>query len=316
MIGIILACVFGVLFFAALAVTVYCFFRIFYSPTRKPEQLAEYRVPRGDAYTPYREEMIAWIKAARAMPYTEMEIRSYDGLILRGRYYEKEKGLPIELQFHGYRGDSDRDLSGAISRAFAVGHNALIIDHRGAGRSEGHVITFGIREKRDCLAWIDHVIALFGKDVRLHLTGISMGAATVLMAAGEELPPNVKSVLADCPYSSAKEIIKKVIRGMGLPADFLYPFVWLGARLYGGFDLGEDSPIEAVARARVPIIFYHGDADDFVPHEMSERMYAACASEHKRFITVTGADHGIAYSTDKESYLSTLRAFLANCGEK
>ena len=306
--------VLGALLLLALAVSLYCFFRIFYSPTRKPERLAEYRVPHGAAYTPYREEMFAWIKTARAMPYTEMEIRSYDGLTLRGRYYEKEKGLPIELQFHGYRGDSDRDLSGAVLRAFAVGRNALVIDHRAAGRSEGHVITFGIREKRDCLAWIDHAIAYYGEDVRLHLTGISMGAATVLLAAGEVLPKNVEGVLADCPYASAKEIIKKVIRDMGLPAGLLYPFVRIGARLFGGFDLEEDSPIEAVARARVPIIFYHGTEDGFVPCEMSERMYEVCASKSKRLIRVEGADHGIAYAKDKEYYLSTLRAFIAENG--
>lgn len=311
MIGIVIGCVTGGVLLAVLAVSLYCFFRIFYSPTRSPERLAEYRIPRGRAYAPYREEMIGWIKTAREMPYTEMEISSFDGLILRGRYYEKEKGLPTELQFHGYRGDSDRDLSGAILRAFAVGRNALVIDHRGAGRSEGHVITFGIREKRDCLAWIDHAIAYFGKDVRLHLTGISMGAATVLLASGEPLPKNVEGVLADCPYSSAKEIIKKVIRDMGLSAGLLYPFVRLGARLFGGFDLEETSPIEAVRRARVPIIFYHGDADGFVPCEMSERLFDVCASEKKRLIKVKGADHGLAYSADKEYYLSTLRAFIA-----
>lgn len=287
-----------------------CFYLTFYSKTRDKAALAEYRIPPGRAYLPYREEMIAWIKQAREMPHTEMEISSYDGLTLRGRYYEKEKGLPIELQFHGYRGDSDRDLSGAVVRAFAVGRNALIIDHRGSGRSDGHVITFGVKETRDCLAWINHAISVFGEDVRLHLTGISMGAATVLMASGEKLPPQVKGVLADCPYSSAKEIIKKVIREMGLPASFLYPFVRLGARLFGGFDPNRAEPIEAVKRATVPIILYHGDADGFVPCEMSEELYAACASEKKQFIKIPGADHGLAYSADKENYLKTLNEFI------
>ncbi len=291
-----------------------CFRLTFYSKTRDPKELAEYRLPEGKAYLPYREEMFAWIRTAREMPYTKMEILSYDGLTLRGRYYEKEKGLPIELQFHGYRGDSDRDLSGAVARAFAVGRNALIIDHRGSGKSDGHVITFGVKEKRDCLSWIAHAISYFGEDVRLHLTGISMGAATVLMAAGEDLPKNIEGVLADCPYASAKEIIQKVIRDMGLPAKLFYPFVRLGARLYGGFDPNDATPIEAVKKARVPIIFYHGESDDFVPCEMSRRLYEACASEEKRLITVPGADHGLAFSVDKENYLKTLNAFIDENG--
>ncbi len=287
-----------------------CFRMTFYSKTRSEAALAEYRLPQGASYLPYREEMFGWIKWAREFPYIKMEIRSYDGLTLRGRYYEKEKGLPIEIQFHGYRGDSDRDLSGAVARAFAVGRNALIVDHRGSGRSEGHVITFGAKETRDCLAWVRHAVRVFGEDVRLHLTGISMGAATVLMASGEALPPQVKGVLADCPYSSAKEIIQKVIRDMGLPASLFYPFVRLGARLFGGFDPDDASPIEAVKRASVPIIFYHGEADGFVPCEMSVRLFEACASLQKRLITVKGADHGLAFSVDKENYLKTLKEFI------
>ena len=299
----------GVLFLVLLTSFI-CFLMTFYSKSRKAEALEEYRLPEGKAYLPYREEMYAWIRAAREMPYTETTIRSFDGLTLRGRYYEKEKGLPIEIQFHGYRGDSDRDLSGAVFRAFSVGRNALIVDHRASGRSDGHVITFGAREKRDCLLWIDHAISYFGEDVQLHLTGISMGAATVLLAAGEPLPPQVKGVLADCPYSSAKEIIQKVICDMGLPASLLYPFVRLGARIFGGFDPDDASPIEAVKRATVPIIFYHGDGDTFVPCEMSERLFAACTSQKKRLITVKEADHGLAFSKDKEYYLKTLREFI------
>ena len=300
----------AVLLLAALVTAFICFKLTFYSKPRDPKQLAEYRIPPGEAYLPFRDEMAAWIKAAREMPYTEMQIRSYDGLTLKGRYYEKEKGLPIELQVHGYRGDSDRDLSGAIFRAFAVDRNALIIDHRASGRSEGKVITFGVKETRDCLSWINHAVSVFGEDVRLHLTGISMGAATVLMASGEDLPQQVKGVLADCPYSSAKRIIKKVIRGLGLPADLLYPFVRLGARIFGGFDPNRAEPVETVKKARVPIILYHGDADGFVPCEMSEELYAAIASEKKQFIKVAGADHGIAYSVDKEYYLKTLNEFI------
>lgn len=291
-----------------------CFRMTFYAKSRDEKALAEYRVPPGKAYLPFRDEMIAWVKEIRAMPHVEMEIRSHDGLTLRGRYYEKAKGLPIELQFHGYRGDSDRDLSGAVVRAFAVDRNALIIDHRASGKSDGHVITFGVKETRDCLLWIDHAIRYFGEDVKLHLTGISMGAATVLMASGEELPPQVRGVLADCPYSSAKEIIQKVIREMGLPASLLYPFVRLGARLYGGFDPNAAEPIEAVKRATLPIIFYHGEADDFVPSAMSERLFAACASEKKRLITVPNADHGLAFSVDKENYLKTLNEFIDENG--
>ena len=172
------------------------------------------------------------------------------------------------------------------------------------------MITFGILEHRDCLLWVEHAVKRFGEEVQLHLTGISMGAATVLMASGKPLPPQVKGVLADCPYSSPRAIIRKVMRDRGYPVSLLYPFVRLGARLFGHFRLEEASPVEAVKRATVPIILYHGEGDTFVPCEMSREIYAACSSEKKKLITVPKAPHGMAYSQDKEYYLRTLQDFI------
>ena len=149
----------------------------------------------------------------------------------------------------------------------------------------------------------------FGPDVKIILCGISMGASTVLMAAGKPLPKNVIGVLADCGYNSAKDIIKKVIRQMHLPADISYPFVKLGAKLYGHFDLEETSPEEALKHCKIPVIFFHGESDDFVPCEMSRANYEACASR-KRLVTIPGAGHGLCYPVDPEKYLSELRDFF------
>jgi len=285
-----------------------CFIRVFYSPARKVPAEDKFDLPEGDIYKPHREEMIGWMKAARKGPYEEMSVTSFDGLTLRGRYYECCAGAPIEILFHGYRGDGERDLSGGIERCFALGRNALIVNQRASSNSDGHVITFGINERRDCLVWIDHVIRRFGDDTEIILTGISMGAATVMMAAAEDLPKNVLYVLADCGYSSAREIICKIIGEMHLPPKLLYPFVKLGARIFGRFDLDETSPMEAMKKSRVPVIFIHGDTDAFVPHDMSCRLYDACVS-HKRLVTVHGAGHGLAYPIDKQLYLRSLTEF-------
>ena len=291
-----------------------CYRMVFYSPKRKQLGEDEYEIPEGEIYEVFREDMEGWIRMTRTYPHEDMEIKSFDGLTLRGRYYECQNGAITELLFHGYQGNAERDLSGGVERCFALGRNALIIDHRASGTSDGRVISFGINEKRDCLAWIDHAIKRFGADTKLIITGISMGAATVMMAAGEKLPDNVVCVLADCGYSSAREIIKKVIKDMKLPPDIIYPFVRLGARMFGHFSLEETSPIEAVKKSSIPIIFIHGDTDDFVPCEMSERLYEICSSEHKRFVSVKGAGHGLAFPVDKEGYLNALREFQKECG--
>ncbi len=307
----------GLLLFSLLVlITAYiCYRRVFYSRPRRPYAPDEYDIPDGEIYEPYRERMVEWMRRARcALPYEAWEIKSFDGLTLRARYYEYAKGAVTEILFHGYKGNGERDLSGGIERCFRLGRNALIVDQRASGRSDGKTITFGIHERYDCVSWANEAVKRLGEDCRLVLTGISMGAATVMMAAAEPLPPRVVCVLADCGYSSAREIICKIIREMRLPARLLYPFVRLGARLYGRFRLEETSPIEAVARATVPMIFIHGDADAFVPCDMSRRLYAACSSAHKHFEIIAGAGHGLAFPVDEEGYLSTLRAFQSTCG--
>ena len=228
---------------------------------------------------------------------------------LTAKYYEYAPGAPIELMFHGYRGNAERDLSGGVQRCFQVGRSAFVVDQRCCGDSDGSTITFGIKEHRDCLSWVDFAINHFGPDVKLVLTGISMGASTVVMAAGKPLPHNVIGVLADCGFSSAKEIIKTVIRQMGLPADLSYPFVRLGAKLYGRFDLEEYTPLEALKTCTLPVIFYHGETDDFVPCDMSREMYSAYAGK-KALITIPNAGHGLSYPVDPAHYLQTLRDFF------
>ena len=291
-----------------LAASAVCFFLVFYSAPRKdPGDRID--IPDGEIYEVYREQMEAWVRQTRQMPQEDVSIRSFDGLTLRGKYYEYAPGAPIELMIHGYRGSSERDMSGGVQRAFRLGRSALIIDQRASGRSEGNVITFGVREHRDCLAWVDFMVKKFGPDVKIILTGISMGASTVLMASGQELPENVIGILADCGYTSAREIIHKILRQIRLPIRLVYPFVKLGARLFAGFDLEQADARKAVQNCTRPVIFYHGDGDDFVPWEMSRDNHAACPAR-KKLVIIPGAGHGLSFPADQERYVAELREFF------
>lgn len=294
----------------AVPVIAYICYRIaFFASRSEAAQRDTLEIPEGEIYEPFRETMEKWARETRAILHEEMSIISFDGLRLRGKYYEFAPGAPIELMFHGYRGSAERDLSGGVQRCFKLGRSALIVDQRCSGTSEGKVITFGINEHRDCLSWLEFMLKRFGPEVKIILTGISMGAATVLMTADKQLPANVIGILADCGYTSAKDIIKTVIRQMGLPADLSYPFVKLGARLYGHFDLDEISPVEAVKNSTVPVIFFHGEGDDYVPCQMSVINYEACAAR-KKLVTVPGAGHGLSYPVAPREYLDALREFF------
>lgn len=274
-----------------------CYLYAFYSAPRKPRNPEVLEIPGGKAYAPHRENMENWIRAARALPQERVSIRSFDGLTLTGVYYEYAPGAPMEIMFHGYRGNRERDLSGGVQRCFALGRSALLVDQRGALDSDGRTITMGIKEHRDCLAWVDFAVEKFGPDVKIILTGISMGAATVMMAAGCDLPENVIGVLADCGYSSVKDIMAHVTGMMHLPPKLCWPFIKLGAKLFGRFDPEEASPVEALKKAKVPVIFFHGEEDSLVPCYMSRVCYEACASR-KRIVTIPGAEHGLSYPTD------------------
>ena len=292
-----------------LGISYICFRIAFYVPQKQIIGPDEYPIPDGEIYEPHREQMVAWMKEIRAMPRQDFTIRSHDGLTLHGTYYEFAPGAPMEIMFHGYRGCAERDLCGGVQRAFGLGHSALIVDQRTAGHSDGKIISFGVNESQDCLRWVDFAVSHFGPDVRIILTGISMGATTVMMAAGNELPSNVVAVLADCGFTSAKEIMTEVIRRMHLPPRLSYPFVWLGARIFGHFDLNLADATAAVAKCKIPMIFAHGDIDDFVPCHMSKTNYDACKTT-KSLVIVPGAGHGLCYPVDPDGYLQALRSFF------
>ena len=186
-----------------------------------------------------------------------------------------------------------------------------MVDNRGCGKSEGRVTTFGVRESEDCLAWVDYIIDYIDFGAKIILTGVSMGATSVIIAACREgLPHNIVGVLADCGYTSAEEIISKVITDMGLPPRLVMPFVRIGARLLGKFDLDDASAIGVIDDCKLPILFYHGDDDKFVPSEMSVENYEECGSEIKKLVTIEGAGHALCYVSNPSKYIMELKNFF------
>jgi len=291
-----------VLFFIVLLI---CFFMVFYSPTRKEVK----PLPDGKLYEEWKETLISYADEVSSLSCREVEIISKDGLRLRGKYFEYSPDAPIELMFHGYRGCAESDLSGGVIRCRKLGHSSLIVNNRGNGSSDGHVITFGVKESLDVPLWVDFILKEINPRARIILTGISMGASTVMLASQNPLPENVIGVLADCGYTRAGDIIKKVIRDMKLP-KLAYFFVRLSGKLFGGFDIEAADCTKAVSETKLPVIFFHGDADSFVPCEMSVENYNACTSR-KRLVIIECAEHGLAYPVNPEKYLDELESFFS-----
>ncbi|MCL6456897.1 MAG: alpha/beta hydrolase [Gorillibacterium sp.] len=254
-------------------------------------------------------EGTAWFESTS---YERKSLLTKDGLHLYA--YELEAPKPtdkIVILVHGY--DSLGKGMGVFARFYheELGYHVVMPDLRGHGESEGNYVGFGWHDRMDLLQWIEHVIASRGEDCQILLHGVSMGAGTVLMTSGEALPDQVKGIIADCSYSSVRDILSYQMKRMfKLPAFPLIPVTSLVCRKRAGYFFSEASAVKQVQKAKKPILFIHGEADTFVPAEMAHTLYAAAEAPEKRLFLVPGAGHAKAFFADREGYTSQLKDFL------
>ncbi len=257
---------------------------------------------------PYADLILAGKRYVVETPHENVVIRGRDGTRLFGRFYDKEDRRGVVIMMHGYRSMAENDFSCSSEYVHNQGFAMLLVDQRAHGKSGGHVMTFGIRERWDLLDWVNYVEKRFPGE-KIIVEGLSMGASTVVMAAGEGFPESVRGLIADCGYTSPKEIITCVIKSWRLPAKVLYPLVRLAGLMFGGFDCEACSAREAAARASAPALFIHGEGDTFVPCAMGRANFDAYAGP-KRLVTVPGADHGLSYVVDMPRCQRELTGFL------
>lgn len=292
-------------------VLMYCYRTAFYVKPGHHED--PYNLPQNEQYQPYYNEMVHLVDALNNEPYEAVSIKSFDGLTLRGRLYIYDENAPIELAFNGYRTDGIHDCGGVFQIARRLGHNMLVVDQRATGDSDGNVISFGINERYDVVAWAEYIAHRYPQ-MKIILVGGSLGAATVLMASALKLPVNVVGVVADSAYTSPKAIIKKVIQRMNLSPTIMYPFVKLSAKFFGHFNLEASSPIQAVQKTKLPVLIIHGEDDRYVPCSMAHQNYAACKSPLKMLLTIPEGPHDISLLVDWNKYQGTVEKFFKRIG--
>ena len=286
------------------------YFKAFYSPSKR--EIMSGQLPDSEQYQKAKAHIKELIFYASSIKFDDIDIKSYDGTTLYGRYYHTKDGAPLQILFHGYKGSPMRDFCGGLLLALKSGFNVILVDQRAHGKSGGNTICFGVKERYDALEWVKYASSRFGS-IPIILTGISMGGATVLMASELDLPKNVVGIIADCPYSSPGEIIRKFCKNMGMPPKIVYPFAYLGALIFGRLVLNKASAYNAVQNTSLPIIIFHGEDDSFVPYWMSEKIFEACKSEHKFLHSFKGADHGLSYMSDNKKYEEEYLNFVSLC---
>jgi fermentation-respiration switch protein FrsA (DUF1100 family) len=268
---------------------------------------ATYSEPPGKQFKQYSTQIQERSKTMKEFPAETVSIQSYDGLKLVGSYYHFRDGAPLAIFFHGYRSTGIRDFCGGFYFYRDEGFNILLVDQRSTGRSEGKSITFGIKERWDCLAWTKYAAERW-PDTPIVLLGISMGASTVLMASELPLPKQVRGILGDCAFSAPKDILCTVAASQGLPKRLSYFLLKLSARLFGGFHLEEITAADALRRTKLPVILIHGEDDEYVPCEMSLKCFEACGGP-VRLLTVPKAEHGMSFFIDEEGYTKAVSQF-------
>ncbi len=291
------------------------FFRV--AVLRQPQEGTNEDYEKEDSiWNPFRERMKEaqkWIEEHTA---ETLEITSCDGLKLKALYIpaELEKPKGTVLAFHGYRSLATVDFALEAEFFHDLGYRVVLPYQRSHGLSEGKYITYGVKERFDCRDWARYLENRFGPE-NLFLAGISMGSATVLMASSLELPECVRGIIADCGFTSPWAIMAHVAKkDYKLPSFPLLPILDLVTRAQAGFSLKGADARKALAETKLPVLFLHGEADDFVPLSMTRENFSACAGEKDVFL-IAGAGHAQSFAMDTPGCEEKISAFLEKYGE-
>ncbi len=249
-----------------------------------------------------------WLRDHNAQ---DVYVTSKDGLRLHGLWVENKNPVATILLAHGYRSTPLLDFSVAYPFYWELGFNILVPDQRCHGKSEGRYITFGVKESGDMLQWIAYHNQKM-ESIPIVLSGLSMGASTVMYLADEHLPKNVKAIIADCGFTSPKDILSSVFTDVThLPAGFSILSTDLFARVFAGFSLTQKDSRKTLSKNHLPILIVHGIKDDFVPHWMSKEGFAACNGQ-KELLLVEGAGHGVSFLVEPDRYQNAIMKLLNN----
>ena len=239
--------------------------------------------------------------------YSDKYIESYDKLQLHS-YVVTQNSNKWAIVVHGY-GGSGKLMSDKSKYFYDMGYNVLIPDLRGHGKSEGDYIGMGWKDRLDIISWINFIIKE-NPNAEIVLHGTSMGAATVLMTSGENLPSNVKAIVADCAYTSAwDEFSYQLETYLKVPSSYILNVTNMVTKLKAGYSLKEASALECVKKATVPILFIHGDKDKFVPYSMMDKLYDATSSPKEK-LTIDGGEHANSDLVSPFLYWLTVEDFL------
>lgn len=262
---------------------------------------------KGVDFSPFKTDQ-AWFFDQKPQ---DLWIQSKDHLKLHAYYLPSIKPPSVlVILHHGYA--TSAKMMASYAKFYRAHYDAAIlaIDMRAHGQSEGKFLGFGWLEKDDTRLWIDQMNALLDQPLPIILHGISMGASTILNLAGNDCPAQVKAVIADSGFSDLNRQFKRQFKEIfNLPAFPLIPLGSLWCRIILGFSFKTASPINTASQITVPTLIIHGLKDMFVPHPMSDDLYAALTCP-KQLVHYPNAPHALTYPLNQDDYENQVLTFL------
>lgn len=324
-----------VLFLAILGATLYGGSHYMLDHALKPHDIERSRDIQGSFAYMFETypELLPWVDSLQqADAIGDMYIENEEGVRLHALLIAAPRPTnKTAVVVHGYTDNAIRMLMIAYLYNHRMGFNVLLPDLYGHGLSEGNEVQMGWKDRLDLLLWTEEAEHLFGRHnevvevdgksvarstgTQMVVHGISMGAATTMMLAGEVQhglwqQPFIKCFVEDCGYTSVwDEFASELHNQFSLPVFPLMHTTSLLCRQTYGWDFAEASAVEAVKRCTLPMLFIHGDADTFVPTWMVYDLYDA-KPEPKELWVVPDATHAKAYLQDTEAYTARVKSFV------
>jgi pimeloyl-ACP methyl ester carboxylesterase len=189
----------------------------------------------------------------------------------------------------------------------ARGFTVLMIDMRGHGQSGPARYAFGLNEKRDILGAVDWLISRGFQPGEIGLLGVSMGAASSIMATADE--PAIGALVADCGYAAIAPLIEQEwTRTSGLPIWMLPPTQFAVRTLFG-YDISASRPIDVIDEiAPRPVLLIHGTGDKLI--NVNNMAQLSQAAPNAETWAVANAEHAASYRTNPEVYLNRVSTFF------
>ena len=241
------------------------------------------------------------------IPKEDIYVTSYDNLKLHGFYipsYNK-KSNNLAIVCHGYQSKATDMI--IIGKMYSeMGFQVILIDQRGHGQSEGNFTSFGFYEKYDLKKWIGYALRNYGNDINILIHGVSLGAATTIMATSLDISlKNIKFLLLDSGYTTATKTITNARKTAWIKT--FIPGINVITQLRHKFWFSCVKPVAAMKKNSIPFLIIQGDKDRVVPIPMAEELYNSSPAVTKEMLIVKDSTHAQGFRVDWDLCYNTLK---------